>query len=71
MRRPKTPGSPDEPTPPGGRALGRSQQFALSRGLPVPAAEPAPAPAKPPKKPAKTAAKKLAKTPAARPKRSG
>jgi hypothetical protein len=37
----------DEPTPAGGRALVRAQQFNLSRGLPEPVTTPAPTAKKP------------------------
>jgi len=55
MRKPRQSDAPPEPTPPGGRALGRARQFAASRGLPEP--EPTIAPAHPAKKPARKTAR--------------
>jgi hypothetical protein len=59
MRKPTPDDKPADnaPPPPGGRARGRADQFARSRGLPVPPETPAdttdaPSPATPPAPPA-------------------
>ena len=59
----KTPSRKKAPDTPGGGALGRTRQFAVSRGLPPPeiAGTPAPEPA-----PASPAGKKTKKRPAPR-----
>jgi len=60
MRKPKPATTADEtPPPPGGRALGRARQFALSRGLP----EPTPMVDNPPK------SRKRAASPTAKPRK--
>lgn len=71
MRKPKptTPSSGNEaPTPAGGRALGRAQQFTFARGLTPPVVDTPPAAGKPAKQATgKTTATPAAKKPARKP----